>query len=415
MVPAEPETAGVILLVGMHRSGTSLFSQMCSRAGQHLGGPLLNGRFSDNEQGYWEHMDVVAIQTILLRELGRGPMSKLPLPLHWRFRPEAETARRCLREVIERETAGGRTWLLKDPRTCRLLPLWQELLREMDIPLRVVLCIRSPAEVAASLKRRQNLDEWRACQLWTDHHRDILGAVPVPDAIVDYDETMAHPAEVMRAVFCRLDLEAAQEQITHAALAATPALRHHRRLEMLETETERAFVEAANLYEQLLSHSVLKAPWAMDIHPPDPRPPNPDRVLIVTRLQHSSHFLSQTLRSVLSQTHASWRMVIINDGAPASEVDQAIAPYRAAFGGRLVVHHISQPIEDEAANKLATREGDEDCMVIHSDGDVWEPGLLESILSEREGVRLRASPTHPTPVHEHAEAGQLRIHRMESS
>ncbi len=413
MAFADPETAGVILVVGMHRSGTSLFSQMCARAGLHLGGPLLNGYFPDNEQGYWEHGGVVATQTRLLIDLGRGPMSKVPLPFNWQFWPEAATARRQLQEITQRETAGGRVWLVKDPRICRLLPLWQDLLLELGIPLKVVLCIRSPAEVAASLKHRQKLDERLACQLWTDHHRDILSAVPVPDAIVAYDEVMARPVEILAAVFHRLGLAASPERIAQAALAVTPGLRHHHDLDLLEAETERAFTEAAYLYEQLLNQSILRSPFPQTIDLPEPRTPNATRVLIVTRPIHPAHFLSRTLRSVLSQTHSAWRMVIVNDGDPESEVVQVIAPYRAAFGDRLVVHHLPQRIGEEAANNLAIRAGDEDCIAIHPDGDTWAPGFLESALAELDSTRAMGVITRSTVVHEQLEAGQIKVCKVE--
>jgi hypothetical protein len=45
-------------------------------------------------------------------------------------------------------------WAIKDPRSSLLLPLWRQVAAELELPLKLVLCVRDPAEVTTSLVRR---------------------------------------------------------------------------------------------------------------------------------------------------------------------------------------------------------------------------------------------------------------------
>jgi hypothetical protein len=59
--------------------------------------------------------------------------------------------------------------LIKDPRLCRLMPLYAAALERLDIDLRVVLCLRHPREVALSLFVRDGTEIAAAEMLWARH------------------------------------------------------------------------------------------------------------------------------------------------------------------------------------------------------------------------------------------------------
>ena len=57
-----------IVVLGMHRSGTSAMAGVLQRLGVDLGSRLTPGD-ADNPKGYWEHTELVDIHDRLLRSL----------------------------------------------------------------------------------------------------------------------------------------------------------------------------------------------------------------------------------------------------------------------------------------------------------------------------------------------------------
>ena len=114
----------VILVIGMHRSGTSAVTRVLNLLGIELGGSLLPSA-DDNARGFWEHQDAVLINERLLSALGRNWFDLRELPHGWLSTPAASEAKLQLKELFTREFGGPVIWAVKDPRICRLLPLWR--------------------------------------------------------------------------------------------------------------------------------------------------------------------------------------------------------------------------------------------------------------------------------------------------
>ena len=71
-----------LLVLGMHRSGTSVAAGALRLAGVDLGTDLM-APAPDNPKGFWEHSGVVAIHEQLLAALGRAWNDPRPLPGGW--------------------------------------------------------------------------------------------------------------------------------------------------------------------------------------------------------------------------------------------------------------------------------------------------------------------------------------------
>ena len=186
--------APLILVVGMHRSGTSLLGALLQELGVAAPGPLIAGD-THNPEGYLEREDVTAIQEQLLIDLGRWWPSAAglePLPSDWLSHPATNRARVALRAVLEEERARqSQPWLIKDPRTSLLLPLWRELCSELALPVQLLLGCRDPREVGVSLCRRDSrpagMTADRAQRLWWRHNVEVLlCSQGWPLQVVDY-------------------------------------------------------------------------------------------------------------------------------------------------------------------------------------------------------------------------------------
>ncbi|MBV2208674.1 MAG: sulfotransferase [Thermomonas sp.] len=200
-------TAIALLIVGMHRSGTSAVAGSLARLGMPLGERLLAAG-EDNPKGYFEHEDAVRLNDALLDGLNRSWDDPRNLPDDWMQMPAADEARIAIDRLLGRDFSGVALFALKDPRMCRLLPLWLEVLRAANVEPRVLLVVRHPFEVAASLSKRNAFAPALSEILWLEHmlaaERDSRDC---RRAVLSYDELMAAPQDALRHVASVLDLD----------------------------------------------------------------------------------------------------------------------------------------------------------------------------------------------------------------
>lgn len=187
-------SAPLILIVGMHRSGTSLLGSILQQLGLALPGELIEAD-SHNPEGYYEAAAITALQEQLLQQLERwwpGPEGLRPLPAHWLRHPACQQSAAQLRELVQREQAQQLVpWAIKDPRTSLLLPLWRRVAADLRLPLKLVLAVRNPQEVVESLCQRDGvaagMTPQRAERLWWHHNRQVLrDSQGLPVLCVDY-------------------------------------------------------------------------------------------------------------------------------------------------------------------------------------------------------------------------------------
>ncbi|HEY9142813.1 MAG TPA: hypothetical protein VIM90_02130, partial [Arenimonas sp.] len=125
-------TPRALIVLGMHRAGTSALAGALDALGVPLGRQMVPAQ-ADNPGGYWENAEGVQIHERLLLALGRGWDDLRPLPEGWLDTEAGLAAAAALEAWLQRDFAGQPLWAFKDPRTCRLLPLWQRVLGRLGI------------------------------------------------------------------------------------------------------------------------------------------------------------------------------------------------------------------------------------------------------------------------------------------
>jgi len=154
--------SGRILVVGMHRSGTSALSGLLVKMGAYFGPPDQQlPTKKANPKGYWERWDVVLANDALLQERGlewhRVSTYKSDL-----FDPvDSSSARKHLGVMID-DSEQHQPWFVKDPRICLTLPYW---LSQLKNPV-CVLVARDPLQVAYSLQSRGDCSAHVGLALW---------------------------------------------------------------------------------------------------------------------------------------------------------------------------------------------------------------------------------------------------------
>lgn len=182
-----------VVVLGMHRSGTSALTGCLSLLGVSLGGPLMEPTV-DNERGYWELVEVGRLHDELLSGFGVSALDLTPMPDGWLNDPRTLSCRAELRAVLERNFSAEHLWTLKDPRLCLLLPLWTELFESLAVQPCFVLCLRNPWDVARSLESRDDLDPREALALWQRHVTMAEKATRLlARGIVSYEGFLADP------------------------------------------------------------------------------------------------------------------------------------------------------------------------------------------------------------------------------
>lgn len=197
----ETEQRCAILVLGMHRSGTSALTRVLGLAGAALPRTPM-GASDHNARGFFESVPVYHLHEELLSELGSSWDDLSPLPEGWAASAPAQRFADRMADVVREEYGSSPLFVLKDPRLCRLVPFWLAVLERLEVEPRFVIPVRNPLEVSASLARAQGIDEQRGRLLWLQHflcaERDTREHVRV---VVTYDQLL----EDWRRLLARVD------------------------------------------------------------------------------------------------------------------------------------------------------------------------------------------------------------------
>jgi hypothetical protein len=179
-----------ILVLGMHRSGTSAVAGVISGLGAASPKTPLVPQ-DDNPRGFFESATLVAAHNDLLASAAsRWDDWRQFDPLWFRTR-ESEEHRQKIRMLLVEEFGGEPLICIKDPRICRFVPFVCAILAEMNYRPVAVLPVRNPLEVALSLQRRDNIALSTSVLLWLRHVLDAeFYSRHMPRCFLSYEDLL---------------------------------------------------------------------------------------------------------------------------------------------------------------------------------------------------------------------------------
>lgn len=190
----------LLVVLGMHRSGTSALTGALAKSGAVAGTHLMPPT-ADNPEGYWESAPVVRLNDELLKRMGARWDSVVALPGDWTSLPAVEALRADAAAVVAAEFGDARFAVLKDPRLCRVLPFWRQVLVEAGFTLGAALVVRRPMEVAASLARRDQFAPEKSLALWLEHLVEAeRNSRAMPRATIAYDALLEDASAALQRV-----------------------------------------------------------------------------------------------------------------------------------------------------------------------------------------------------------------------
>lgn len=145
-----------LLVLGMHRSGTSLLAGILDRLGCKGPQTQIPADYK-NPTGYHESERIFRLNDEILAAAGARWDDWQPLREGWHSSSRFNEFRTRAVELIEAEYGDASLIYLKDPRICRLLPLWRDVLDQKGYRVACILTHRHPVEVSASLEARRNI------------------------------------------------------------------------------------------------------------------------------------------------------------------------------------------------------------------------------------------------------------------
>jgi len=223
----------MIVVLGMHRSGTSALSGLLCQAGFDAPSDLMPAD-AVNPRGYWESSGLFALNDSFMEELGSRWDALAPLPQGWQYGEAAARWRgRVLRHLCQ-AYAGASAPVIKDPRLCILLSGLSPWLESGALRVEMLLTLRDPFEVARSLEAAQNLPSSDGLRLWLHY---VLSAERMsrgwPRLMLHFDSLIHDPHQNLERCLALLAAEqntAAFEPQANSFI--DPELQHQHREEL---------------------------------------------------------------------------------------------------------------------------------------------------------------------------------------
>jgi len=186
-----------VIVLGMHRSGTSATAGAFGLLGAALPRrPLPTNEF--NPKGYFESSHLLAIHDRILAAADTTWSGWEGISEKWLRSADTQAFVDELAAAVAEDYGTAPLFVIKDPRMCRLMPLWQRVLDQVGAKPYFVLPIRNPVEVAESLRARDGMPLGQGALLWLRHvldaERETRGK---PRGFFHYPDLLSKPRNVI--------------------------------------------------------------------------------------------------------------------------------------------------------------------------------------------------------------------------
>jgi len=227
----------IIVVLGMHRSGTSAIAKGIVELGAFPGNHLMEAR-EDNPKGFWEDKRIVALNDEML-EFFDLKWDSIDNPALNRFRTvlplyEKEFLPRAM-ELAEDLFRVSDVVMIKDPRMCVLLPFWQKVFAKIGAEEKYIWALRDPLESAKSLEKRNQMDIQYALQLWLYYNAMVFQNIGSEFLVCSISSLMERPMEELKRIGEFIGADADEKSLQKYCDDFLDASLLHHKAKVLET------------------------------------------------------------------------------------------------------------------------------------------------------------------------------------
>ncbi len=222
-------TKKCIVILGMHRSGTSTITGVFDILGISAGTNLMWAS-KCNEKGHYECVPIYEAHEELLNELSSFWNDVRFLPDNWLSSDVVHKYKLKIISLFKSEYANNKICVLKDPRICHLLPLWLDIFNDLEIEPLFVFTRRYPDEVVASLAKRDGFSENSSRLLYINYLLDAeYYSRGYTRCVIDFSDLLTDWAAVLKKIDAQLALNIfplSEETIINIQEFLAPELKH---------------------------------------------------------------------------------------------------------------------------------------------------------------------------------------------
>jgi len=199
----------LVIVTGMHRSGTSALARVFVDAGFSAGINLIPPD-KDNPTGYWEDFDIFNLNnTILSRlfltwdEVENFDQRRI----HLFFGKILDEFSGIALQIIDKKLQTSSGVILKDPRFCILWPFWKVVLEQTGAQVYHFHIIRNPMAVASSLERRNGIHQKNSLALWYFYNLALLTDSSEGALFISYEQLLKAEKTTILAIAGKTGLD----------------------------------------------------------------------------------------------------------------------------------------------------------------------------------------------------------------
>jgi|AntAceMinimDraft_10_1070366.scaffolds.fasta_scaffold27521_2 hypothetical protein len=184
-----------IIIIGMHRSGTSVIGNILNELGVNLGKNVLQGA-EDNKGGFFENKKFIRMNNHLLA-LKNGSWDSPPSEKKINSLKKSEKIKKLIKKLINSEKDV--IWGWKEPRTSLLLDLYYPYLKNPYF----IYCKRNPLAIANSLKKRNNFSIKKGLNLTKEYNyriKKFINKIKCPVLKIDYEDIIKEPQKEIKKI-----------------------------------------------------------------------------------------------------------------------------------------------------------------------------------------------------------------------
>lgn len=241
----------LVLVTGMHRSGTSVAARAVMACGYAMGPNLMPGS-RDNPKGFFEDLELVAINDALMAFKGASWNTATGAIYETN---EALTDR--MSKFLDGVCEWGAGVALKDPRFCITYPIWTNHIKTTypELKVSIVGSVRNPLETLQSVMLRDGMSKDATVKLWKFYNNGLLDFMMQFDYryMTIYEKFLREPMQALESLnhFLRGNLDLHQAKVFSEEFMTESLHRHKAPMPTFE-DFDREF---AGLFAQLYANS----------------------------------------------------------------------------------------------------------------------------------------------------------------
>lgn len=239
-----------ILVIGAHRSGTSMIAGMLRKSGVYLGpNNKLRGPDENNQRGYFEHKDILHLNYRILKSIG----------IYFWDTKKIVWNNKTIRKVFQHEEEAlsvikemkkKNIFAIKDAKISRLLPFWTKCLNKEGVEYKTIVVFRNPVSARRSLiKFKPKMRNHPIYYMWNAYYGDILKNTNRAECFfIEFDNFLNNKAEYIAKLYKYLGIRIKNRRKLLSFVSLD--LRHYEESAGLEKKTKTLYKTLVNIAEK---------------------------------------------------------------------------------------------------------------------------------------------------------------------